>query len=132
MKKLTFVLVSLIILSFLTACTNNDQARMNSYSTNEQLDSVPNPNMVTGRSTDVHNLGKATNAMSVAARSVPGVQRATVYTNGGTAYVRLTLTNTVKTTQQINEVKNQVYTKVKKKMPRFDVRVYASKNRNMR
>ena len=132
MKKLIVVLVSFFILSSLNACTNNDQARIKSYSTNEQLDSVPNPNMVSGRSTDVHNLGAATNAMSDAARRVPGVQRATVYTNGATAYVRLTLNQSVKTTAQINDVKKQVYTNVKRKMPRFNVRVYTSKNKTMK
>lgn len=129
MKKIIFVLVSIFILSSISACTKNDQARINSYSPDEQINSKPNPNMITGRSTDVHNLGAATNAMAAVARQVPGVQRATVYTNGATAYVRLTLNNTIKTKEQINSVKNQVYTRVKQKMPRFNVRVYAAKNR---
>lgn len=130
MKKITLVIVAICTLLSLSACTKSGQTKINSYNPNETIGSVPNPNMVTGKNTDVHRLGTASDTMARVASQVPGVQRATVFTNGGTAYVRVTLDGNVKTMSQMNKVKNEVFSKVQAKMPSYKIRVFATKNKN--
>lgn len=127
MKKIiTAITTILLVLSF-SACTQNSQMKTNQYQRNETVGRIPNPNTVTGRKTDVHNLGSATNTMSKTASQVPGVQKATVFTNGGTAYVRIMVDKNVTSGDQINKVRQAVSSAVKKKMPRFNVKVYVGK-----
>lgn len=127
MKKIAIAIVTILLALSFSACTQNQQMKTNQYQKNESVGRIPNPNTVTGRKTDVHNLGSATNTMSKAATQVPGVQRATVFTNGGTAYVRIMVDNNVKTGDQINKVRQAVSNAVKQKMPRFNVKVYIGK-----
>lgn len=109
MKRWIAFFLTMSLLFIFSACANNNQSGMRSYSTNDQNDVVPNPNMITGRSTDVHNLGTVTRSMAAVARQVPGVQKAFVYTNGPTAYIRLTLDKSVNSAAQLEQIKNQVY-----------------------
>jgi len=80
-----------------------------------------NPHLVSGH-WSVRNQGVDINNMQMMAKSVPGVERATITINGGNAYVSLDLIPNV-TAAQARDIERQVIAALRQKVPRYDFHV---------
>ncbi|WP_134702486.1 hypothetical protein [Ammoniphilus sp. YIM 78166] len=85
---------------------------------NDFVPSDLNPNMVTGVN-DLYNLNGDARIMAQIAAGIPGIDRAWVNINGGTAHVNIRIRNGV----DVDSVRAAVYEQVKLKMPRYQIDV---------
>ncbi|MBO8172031.1 MAG: YhcN/YlaJ family sporulation lipoprotein [Bacillaceae bacterium] len=95
--------------------------RVNQYG-NDTITREVNPNMVTGRNTDLFNIYAESGRMTARARQVEGVRNATVIINGGNAYVALELDPNLNPSQR-TETEMEVRRQLQYMMPRYNVRV---------
>lgn len=104
-----------------------DDADLNNRYGDDTIAREVNPNMVTGRDTDLYNLGWEADRMADAAAGVAGVEDAVAVINGGYAYVAIDLEDTV-SRDQAGKVEREVTRTLQRIMPRYDFRV-TSNNR---
>ncbi len=82
-----------------------------------------NPNMVTGRNTDLYNLYAEADILADTAAAVDGVERARVWINGGTVWVTLNFEDQIRDRSERNRIRENVLYSLQRKMPRYRFRI---------